>query len=139
MFDFIVLTDLLARLAVHFVSHVRDVVEGLRHELFQLRVEQVQVVVELLLRREELGAGDEPVPARDDTIASVDRSDGHVDGVTVASRRVDAIDASLKFGKVQKQTLSQHGMNAVVRCSASTKQRYTALTRGDSDDADSKS
>ena len=67
------------------------------------------------------------------------RSDGHVDGVTVASRRVDAIDASLKFGKVQKQTLSQHGMNAVVRCSASTKQRYTALTRGDSDDADSKS
>ena len=30
------------------------------------------------------------------------RSDGHVDGVTVASRRVDAIDANLKFRKVQK-------------------------------------
>ena len=36
------------------------------------------------------------------------RSDGHVDGVTVASRRVDAIDANLKFGNVQKRTLS-HG------------------------------
>ena len=36
------------------------------------------------------------------------RSDGHGDGVTVAWRRVDAIDANLKFGNVQKQTLSQH-------------------------------
>ena len=35
------------------------------------------------------------------------RSDGHVDGVTVASRRVDAIDANLKFRKGQKQTPSQ--------------------------------
>ena len=29
------------------------------------------------------------------------RSDGHVDGVTVASRRVDAIDVNLKFRKGQ--------------------------------------
>ena len=35
------------------------------------------------------------------------RSDGHVDGVTVASRRVDAIDANLKFRKGQKRTPSQ--------------------------------
>ena len=38
----------------------------------------------------------------------VQRSDGHVDGVTVASRRIDAIDANLKFGKREKKTLSQH-------------------------------
>ena len=31
------------------------------------------------------------------------RSDGHVDGVTVASRRIDAIDANLKFGKREKR------------------------------------
>ena len=36
------------------------------------------------------------------------RSDGHVDGVAVAWRRVDAIDANLKFGNVRKRTLSQH-------------------------------
>ena len=36
------------------------------------------------------------------------RSDGHVDGVTVASRRADAVDANFNFGKREKQTLS-HG------------------------------
>ena len=35
-------------------------------------------------------------------------SHGHLDGVTVAYRRADAIDAKLKFRKHQKQTLSQH-------------------------------
>ena len=35
-------------------------------------------------------------------------SDGRSDGVAVAGRRVDAIDANLKFRNVQKQTLS-HG------------------------------
>ena len=34
-------------------------------------------------------------------------SHGPVDGVTVAPRRVDAIDANLKLRKVRKQTLSQ--------------------------------
>ena len=44
-------------------------------------------------------------------------SHGPVDGVTVASRRVDAIDAKLKFGKLRKQTLSQHHLNhAIVVC-----------------------
>ena len=108
MLDFVVISNFLTRLAVDFVSQVRDVVEGLRHELFQLRVEQIQVVVEFLLGREEVRTGYQPVPARDDTLASVDRSDDHVDGVTVASRRVDAIDANLKFGKREKKTLSQH-------------------------------
>jgi hypothetical protein len=49
-------------------------------------------------------------PASNDGVAKLPRlphatrrlSHGHVDGVTVASRRVDAIDAKLKFGKVQK-------------------------------------
>ena len=35
-------------------------------------------------------------------------SHGHVDGVAVAWRRADAIEANLKFRKLQKQTLSQH-------------------------------
>ena len=30
-------------------------------------------------------------------------SDGHVDGVAVAWRRADAIDATLKFGNVRKR------------------------------------
>ena len=40
-------------------------------------------------------------------------SNGHVDGVAVAPRRVDAIDANLKFRKGQKQTLSQYGFTKV--------------------------
>ena len=39
------------------------------------------------------------------------RSQSHVDGVTVAWRRADAIDANLKFGNGQKQTLSHHCLN----------------------------
>ena len=35
-------------------------------------------------------------------------SHSHIDGVAVASCRADAIDANLKFRKLQKQTLSQH-------------------------------
>ena len=35
-------------------------------------------------------------------------SHGPVDGATVAWRRTDAIDATLKFRKRRKQTLSQH-------------------------------
>ena len=54
-------------------------------------------------------------PARNDGVATRARlpretrrlSHGPVDGVTVASRRVDAIDAYLKFRKLRKQTLSQ--------------------------------
>ena len=34
-------------------------------------------------------------------------SDDHEEGITVASRRVDAIDAKLKFRKSRKRTLSQ--------------------------------
>ena len=35
-------------------------------------------------------------------------SHGPVDGVVAAWHRIDAIDANLKFRKLQKQTLSQH-------------------------------
>ena len=35
-------------------------------------------------------------------------SRGRIDGVAVAWRRADAIDANLKFRKLEKQTLSQH-------------------------------
>ena len=35
-------------------------------------------------------------------------SDGHVNDVEAICQRVDAIDANLKFRKLQKQTLSQH-------------------------------
>ena len=35
-------------------------------------------------------------------------SQRRLDGVTVASRRVDAIDANFNFGNSQKMTLSQH-------------------------------
>ena len=38
-------------------------------------------------------------------------SDGHVDGVTVASRRADAIFMILKFGNVRKRTLRQRRFN----------------------------
>ena len=34
---------------------------------------------------------------------------GRDDGATVLMRRVDAIDAYLKFGNGRKRTLSQHG------------------------------
>ena len=36
------------------------------------------------------------------------RSRGRLDGVTVASRRVDAVDAKLKLRNSRKMTLSQH-------------------------------
>jgi len=35
-------------------------------------------------------------------------SDGHVDGVEATWSHEDAIDATLKFGKREKKTLSQH-------------------------------
>ena len=48
------------------------------------------------------------------------RSDGHVDVVTVASRRVDAIDANLKFRKGQKQTPSQTAKSRHFRAFSTT-------------------
>jgi hypothetical protein len=40
-------------------------------------------------------------------------SRGRVDGVAVASRRVDAIDASLKFRKVQERTPRPHELRQI--------------------------
>ena len=55
------------------------------------------------------------------------RSDGHVDGVTVASRRADAIDANLKFRKGQKQTPSQTAKSRhFLAFSTTTANRYDA-------------
>ena len=70
MFDLDVVRNFLTCLHELRLVEVRDVSKSLRHELFELRVEQVEVVVELLLRREELRSGEEPVPARDDTVAT---------------------------------------------------------------------
>ena len=43
---------------------------------------------------------------RRDTAPTLLLSHGHTDGLAVAWRHADAIDANLKFGKLQKQTLS---------------------------------
>ena len=42
------------------------------------------------------------------------RSDGHADGVAAVRHRADAIFPKLKFGKLRKQTLSQHHLNKAI-------------------------
>ena len=63
--------------------------------------------VDLLLLAQHEGRLALEEPASSDTVTRR-RSDGRVDGVAVASRRVDAIFMMLKFRKLWKQTLSQH-------------------------------
>ena len=46
--------------------------------------------------------------SRHDSHETQGLSHGHVDGAAVAWRRADAIDATLRFRKHQKQTLSQY-------------------------------
>ena len=57
-----------------------------------------------------------PAPVSNDSVTKLSQrphetrrlSHGPVDGVVAAWHRIDAIDANLKFRKLQKQTLSQH-------------------------------